>query len=407
MSEATEIVDEVKTDVQDTIADQPVIEIPAELKFNATFEGWDDARTKEEVAKYYEANPDKNPANKQLENTEIKPEEKPEEVKEKVKTEEPKAEVKTETALDVSIISDKFKTVDELKEFLSKAETIVSKAEEIEREKELLAKAKNPIPDAFKTDIAFYNQTGISDKVIIKNVTSITKDSDPLDILTAEFLLENPEYAENGWEDTRNQIARKNGVDPTLAKEDWPEGLEKALKFDAIKPLKNILQKTENFNKDSDFFASLQSQREASLSQMKANTESWSTTVKQISDDIIKNASLKGKTENLGELSLAVAVSEQEVANALSGLSEWMAQNAPDEKTVQSVKAIITQQLMTPEKILKAFDQEWGKRVATITSKAEEEAMKKYFKGAPNIKTEEKPSGGAKTFDEFLETRKG
>ena len=401
-TEATEIVEEKTDVVVDTISDPQPIEIPAELKFNAQFEGWDDDRIKSEVEAFNAKKAGEKPA-EEAKSEEVKTEVKVETPE--VKADEPKAEVKTDTTLDVSIISDKFKTVDELKEFLAKAETVINESAEIQKEKDLLARAKNPIPDAFKTDIAFYNETGISDKTIIQKVTAINKDSDPLDILTAEFLLDNPEYAENGWEDTRNQIARKNGVDTSLAKEDWPEGMEKALKFDAIKPLKNILQKTENFNKNSDFYASLQSQQEASLSQMKANTESWVTTAKQISEEIIKNASLKGKTENLGEVSLGVAVSEQEVANALSGLAGWMAQNAPDEKTVESVKAIITQQLMTPDKVLKALDQEWGKRVATITAKADEEAKKKYFNGAPDIKTEEKPSGGAKTFDEYINSK--
>ena len=398
-TEAPEIVEEKTDVVVDTISDPQPIEIPAELKFDAHFEGWDDDRIKSEVEAFNAKKEAAKPA-EEAKTEEAKTEAKVETAE--AKTEEAKVETPT---FDISTISDKFKTVDELKEYLAKAEVVINESAEIQKEKDLLARAKNPIPDAFKTDIAFYNETGISDKTIIQKVTAINKDSDPLDILTAEFLLDNPEYAENGWEDTRNQIARKNGVDTSLAKEDWPEGMEKALKFDAIKPLKNILQKTENFNKNSDFFASLQSQQEASLSQMKANTESWATTAKQISEEIIKNASLKGKTENLGEVSLGVAVSEQEVANALSGLAGWMAQNAPDEKTVESVKAIITQQLMTPDKVLKALDQEWGKRVATITAKADEEAKKKYFNGAPDIKTEEKPSGGAKTFDEYINSK--
>lgn len=399
-TEAPEIVEEVKTEVQDTIVDPQPIEIPAELKFNAKFEGWDEERIKTEVEAFNAKKAAEKPSD------EVKTEDKVENKEEVKPTEEVKTEDKPqETTLDISVVSDKFKSVDELKEYLSKAEQVFAEAETIQKEKDLLARAKNPIPDVFKTDIAFYNQTGISDKTIIKNVTGISKESDPLDILTADFLLENPEYAESGWDEIKKQIARKNGIDLSLPKEDWPDGVESSLKFDSIKPLKNILQKTENFNKDSDFFASLQSQQETGMAQMKANTDAWTAQVKQISDDIVKSVSIKGKTESLGELSLSIAVSEQEVANALSGLSGWMAQNAPDEKTVQTVKATIAQQLMTPDKILKALDGEWGKRVATITSKAEEDAMKKYFKGAPEIKTEEKPSGGRQTFDEFINSK--
>jgi hypothetical protein len=395
MIDQAEVIAEEVTVVETAVVETP---FPADLEFKATKNNWTPEQRHEAATKYYEANPDKK----------VPP--KKEEI---VVKETPAAAAVVETPIAGTPATEAAAPVvteypDDIKAAIAEAKEYREKKAEMEaayteflKDKEVVSRAKNPIPEVFQKEVSFFNATGIADREISSKILSINKDSDPLDIQTAAFLLENPEYSTKGWAATYKQIARENGVNLSEAREDWEEGVKEALEFKSVKPLKNILEKTEKLSSSQDFYASLQQEYEQVQEQKKSNLEAWKTPLGSIASQFTQGETLKFKSDKYGDINLSIAGSKEEVTEILKSMSDFVSEVNPDEKGINLIKNVISQRLRTNERIQKAVEKLLDDKYATLESKATEAALKKTHNGGPTHIDKTDAPKGAGDYDAF------
>jgi hypothetical protein len=392
MTTETEVVETTETVVEAVVETS----FPVELEFKATKNNWTPEQRLDEATKYYDANPDKRVTPTKVE-TVVTETPTATEVVEAV--EKPAADAQAPVATEYP--DDVKAALAEAKEYREKKAEMEAAYKEFLKDREIVSRAKNPIPEVFQKEVSFFNSTGIADREISNKILSITKDSDPLDIQTAAFLLENPEFSQKGWAATYKQIARENGVDLTQDREEWEEGLKETLEFKSVKPLKNILEKTEKLTTGQDFYASLQQEYEQVQEQKKSNLEAWKTPLNSITSEFTNGETLKFKSDKYGDINLSIAGSKEEVSEILKSMSEFVSEVNPDEKGINLIKNVISQRLRTNERIQKAVEKLLDDKYATLESKATEAALKKTHNGGPTHVTKTDAPTGAGGYDAF------
>lgn len=400
---------------------------PAELAFNAQYEEWDDARKKDETAKWYEANPDKKPKpadaapadNKAAEETGAaasaavetgasagtKP------------TEEAAAQAAAAASapaeIDYSQYGPDIKTGDDLKKALDEWREMRAQIDQIKETHEVLSSLKDS-PIKSKTALRmnnFFDATGIDSAEHAMRILSNTPEkykANPLLSLVDAEILSNPALAELDYDKIYRQVAKVNGIDPNTPYEELDQDTKETLEFKSINALKTIGEKTKDIDNKPNYFAQQQQALAERNQTVEARKEAWKPKITAAVSDLAKGLKSQYKSEKHGvTLDLSVAISEDEAKKAVTALAGFMSNTDPSDQGVATVKDAASRTFMTWPNVHKMLESAIGQALQQKKAQMTEEVRKELMSGGQQHVN--RPHGNGKavqSFDEYLETKK-
>jgi hypothetical protein len=186
------------------------------------------------------------------------------------------------------MFGDKFTSIDEVKESFKLLDEVPSLRERSTKLQEQLEDKYNPFANE---EVARFNhfvkETGINDMKVYAKVSSIGSETDPIDVLVTQHVVENPEYA--GQEGKlKNFLVSKYGLDPEKYDEEELENNKFALQLESSKALKSIeaLKSKITEFKPVDFEALATQKEEQAKQEQQKLASGWSEIVAKLPEHI-------------------------------------------------------------------------------------------------------------------------
>jgi hypothetical protein len=227
-------------------------------------------------------------------------------------------------------------SADELKAKLARIqelEPIATKYGEVEKQLSYIEQVKNPFAnDTIAQLNNFVAKTGISNLGIASEVIGSTSESlnaDPLKAIAINELLSNPALSSLSIDQLRQYVADKNGVDMN---EYGTEGYQMpiTLKVDSAKAIQQIEEKRKEFANINNLFVDLQKNTEEQERLAAERTVKWNSAMPSIYSSVKEiEKTVSTGIDGVGEISVKLGVSQQEVQELARQMSGYFLGNEP------------------------------------------------------------------------------
>jgi hypothetical protein len=217
----------------------------------------------------------------------------------------------------------------------------------LKEESKVMDYVKNPFAnDTIKQINNFSKSTGINDLNLATTVINTSDDdlkANPVKAIAIEMLLSNPKLASVGLDEIMEGVAQKYNVDMDYIGRDGYK-LPPLLKMDATSAIESLEKKRSEFMGGDDYFVNLQTQAAKNESARQEHMTKWEQSIPEV------KAPLKALThsvdtgiDELGQIQFSVAVSEQEVDEAVKSLKSLGVLEGlnPDKEGIASVRQAV------------------------------------------------------------------
>lgn len=261
---------------------------------------------------------------------------------------------------------------------------ILGDYKKMKEESKIIDYVKNPFAnDTIRQINNFSKSTGINDlglATAIINTTSDDLKSNPVRAIAMDMLLANPKLASVGLDEIMEGVAQKYNVDlDYVGKEGYK--YPSLLKMDATSAIESIEKKRSELLDGEDYFVNLQSQATKNESARQEHLTKWEQALPNVKAPLkALTHSVETGIDDIGKIEFSVAVSEQEVDEALKSLKSLGVLEGmnPDDKGIPAVRQAIEYNLR-----LAKLDDILRESVKAVAGKLQEKIVKDNLNLAP------------------------
>lgn len=261
---------------------------------------------------------------------------------------------------------------------------ILGDYKKLKEESRIIEYIKDPFANETIRQInSFSKSTGISDLNLATSIISLSPEdlkANPIKAIAVDMLLSNPKLASVGLEEVMEGVAQKYNVDlDYVGKEGYK--YPSLLKMDATSAMESIEEKRSKLLGGEDYFVNLQSQAAKNESERQERLNKWEQALPDVKAPLkALSYSIDTGMDDFGKIDLSVAVSEQEVDQALKslknlGLLEGM---SPDDKGIPAVRQAVEYNLR-----LAKMDDIIRESIKAVAGKLQEKMVKDNLNLSP------------------------